>query len=110
MLCCWQASERPDCAGDQGRATIPAQRRDEAEPRLLEARSGWSASEALERLRLAGSARRRVTAAGCRAHYFGGKDGLSWRWPAHVIDTSAAPEAQREPPPGLERLLGLAAF
>jgi len=53
-----------------------AQRRDEAEQRLLEAAIRLVGSEAWSGLRWRRSARRRGYSRGLPAHYFGGKDGL----------------------------------
>jgi AcrR family transcriptional regulator len=88
-----------------------AQRRDEAEQRLLEAAIRLVGERGLERITLAQVGEAAGYSRGLPAHYFGGKDGLIVALAGHVIDNfGRALERSEHHRPGLERLLGIAAF
>jgi len=88
-----------------------AQRRDEAEQRLLEAAIRLVGERGLERITLADVGEAAGYSRGLPAHYFGGKDGLIVALASHVIDNfGRALERAEHHAPGLERLLGAAAF
>lgn len=88
-----------------------AQRRDDAEQRLLEAAIRLVGERGLERITLAEVGEAAGYSRGLPAHYFGGKDGLIVALASHVIDNfGRALERSEHHRPGLERLLGIAAF
>jgi AcrR family transcriptional regulator len=88
-----------------------AQRRDEAEQRLLAAAIRLVGKRGLDRLTLAEVGEAAGYSRGLPAHYFGGKDGLIVALAAHLIDGFGRALERSEPHrPGLERLLGMAAF
>jgi AcrR family transcriptional regulator len=88
-----------------------AQRRDEAEQRLLEAAVRLVGERGLERITLAEVGEAAGYSRGLPGHYFGSKDGLVVALASHLIDNfGRALERSEHHRPGLERLLGMAAF
>ena len=88
-----------------------AERRDEAEQRLLAAAVRLVAERGLERTTLSDVGEAAGYSRGLPAHYFGGKSGLIVTLAAHLIELfgRALDRAERHGP-GLDRLLGAAAF
>ncbi len=88
-----------------------AERRDEAEQRLLAAAVRLVAEQGLERLTLAGVGEAAGYSRGQPRHYFGGKSGLIVALAGHLVDRfSRALSRTEHHRPGLARLLGAAAF
>jgi AcrR family transcriptional regulator len=88
-----------------------AQRRDEAERRLLSAAVWLVGERGLERITLAEVGEAAGYSRGLPAHYFGGKDGLVVALASHIIEGfGRGVERNERHRPGLERLLGLVAF
>jgi AcrR family transcriptional regulator len=88
-----------------------AQRRDEAEQRLLEAAVRLVGERGLERITLAEVGEAAGYSRGLPAHYVGGKDGLIVALASHLIGNFGRALGRTEHHgPGLERLLGTAAF
>jgi AcrR family transcriptional regulator len=88
-----------------------AQRRDEAEQRLLEAAVGLVAERGLERITLTQVGEAAGYSRGLPRHYFGGKEGLVVALASHLIDNfGRALERNEHHRPGLERLLGTLGF
>jgi AcrR family transcriptional regulator len=88
-----------------------AARRDEAEHRLLAAAVRLVAERGLERTTLSEVGEAAGYSRGLPAHYFGGKSGLIVTLAAHLIELfGRALDRAEHHGPGLERLLGAAAF
>jgi AcrR family transcriptional regulator len=88
-----------------------AQRRDEAERRMLSAGVRLVGERGLERITLAEVGEAAGYSRGLPAHYFGGKDGLVIALASHLIEGfGRALERSEHHRPGLERLLGMVAF
>jgi AcrR family transcriptional regulator len=88
-----------------------AQRRDEAEQRLLSAGVRLVGERGLERITLTEVGEAAGYSRGLPAHYFGGKDGLVIALASHLIEGfGRALERSEHHRPGLERLLGMVAF
>ncbi|MDB5482877.1 MAG: transcriptional regulator TetR family [Caulobacteraceae bacterium] len=88
-----------------------AERRDEAEQRLLAAAVRLVAERGLERTTLSEVGEAAGYSRGLPAHYFGGKSGLIVTLAAHLIGRfGRALERAERHGPGLKRLLGAAAF
>ncbi|HWE99342.1 MAG TPA: TetR/AcrR family transcriptional regulator [Caulobacteraceae bacterium] len=88
-----------------------AQRRDEAEQRLLATAIRLVGERGLERITLAEVGEAAGYSRGLPAHYFGGKEGLVVALARHLIEGfGRALERTERHRPGLERLLGLTAF
>lgn len=88
-----------------------AERRGEAEQRLLAAAVGLVAERGLERTTLSDVGEAAGYSRGLPAHYFGGKSGLIVTLAAHLIELfGRALDRVEHHGPGLERLLGSAAF
>jgi AcrR family transcriptional regulator len=88
-----------------------AQRRDEAEQRLLAAAVQLVGERGLERITLAEVGEAAGYSRGLPAHYFGGKDGLVVALASHLIEGfGRALERTESHRPGLDRLLGMVAF
>jgi len=86
-----------------------AQRRDEAERRLLSAAVRLVGERGLERVTLAEVGEAAGYSRGLPAHYFGGKDGLVVALASHLIEGfGRAVERSEYHLPGLDRLLGTA--
>jgi AcrR family transcriptional regulator len=88
-----------------------AERRDEAEKRLLDAAISLVAKGGLERLTLADVGEAAGYSRGLPAHYFGGKAGLIVTLASRLIERfgKALGRVERHPP-GLERLIGTVRF
>jgi AcrR family transcriptional regulator len=88
-----------------------AQRRDEAEQRLVATAIRLLGERGLERITLAEVGEAAGYSRGLPAHYFGGKAGLIVALASHLIEGfGRALERTERHRPGLERLLGSAAF
>ncbi|HWD67250.1 MAG TPA: TetR/AcrR family transcriptional regulator [Caulobacteraceae bacterium] len=88
-----------------------AQRRDEAEQRLLSAGVRLVGERGLERITLTEVGEAAGYSRGLPAHYFGGKDGLVVALATHLIEGfGRALERSEHRRPGLERLLGMVTF
>jgi AcrR family transcriptional regulator len=88
-----------------------AQRRDEAERRLLSAAVRLVGERGLERITLAEVGEAAGYSRGLPGHYFGGKDGLVVALASHLIEGfGRALERSERHRPGLERLLGMVGF
>jgi AcrR family transcriptional regulator len=88
-----------------------AQRRDEAEERLLAAAVRLVGERGLERITLAQVGEAAGYSRGLPAHYFGGKDGLVVALASHLIEGfGRALERSERHRPGLDRLLGMVGF
>lgn len=88
-----------------------AQRRDEAEQRLLAAAVRLVGERGLERITLAQVGEAAGYSRGLPAHYFGGKDGLVVALASHMIENfGRALERTERHRPGLDRLLGMVGF
>ena len=88
-----------------------AQRRDQAEQRLLEAAIRLVGERGLARITLAEVGEAAGYSRGLPAHYFGGKDGLVVALASHLIENfGRALERSEHHGPGLDRLLGTVAF
>ena len=88
-----------------------ADRRDEAEQRLLAAAVHLVAERGLERITLADVGVAAGYSRGLPAHYFGGKNGMVITLAAHLIDGfGRALDRVERHGPGLPRLLGTVAF
>jgi len=88
-----------------------AERRDEAEQRLLAAAVQLVAERGLERITLADVGLAAGYSRGLPAHYFGGKSGMVVTLAAHLIEGfGRALDRVERHGPGLPRLLGTVAF
>jgi AcrR family transcriptional regulator len=88
-----------------------AQRRDDAERRLLAAAVRLVGERGVERITLTEVGEAAGYSRGLPAHYFGGKEGLIVALAGHIIESfGRALERIEHHRPGLERLLGMAAF
>jgi AcrR family transcriptional regulator len=88
-----------------------AERRDEAGQRLLAAAVRLVAERGLERTTLSDVGEAAGYSRGLPAHYFGGKSGLIVTLAEHLIERFGVALDRAEPHgPGLDRLLGSAAF
>src|SRR6516225_3398762 len=85
-----------------------AERRDEAEQRLLKAAIALVGERGLERLTLADVGEAAGYSRGLPAHYFGGKAGLIVTLAQQLVDGfGRALDRVERHPPGLERLVGI---
>jgi AcrR family transcriptional regulator len=88
-----------------------AQRRDDAEQRLLAAAVQLVGERGLERITLAEVGEAAGYSRGLPAHYFGGKEGLVVALASHLIENfGRALERSERHRPGLDRLLGMVGF
>ena len=88
-----------------------AERRDEAEQRLLDAAVQLVAEQGLDRLTLASVGEAAGYSRGLPAHYFGSKSGLIVALARHLVEGfGRALERTEHHRPGLAHLLGTAAF
>jgi AcrR family transcriptional regulator len=88
-----------------------AERRDEAEQRLLKAAIALVGERGLERLTLADVGEAAGYSRGLPAHYFGGKAGLIVTLAQQLVDGfGRALDRVERHPPGLERLVGIVGF
>jgi AcrR family transcriptional regulator len=88
-----------------------AQRRDDAEQRLLAAAVRLVGERGLERITLAEVGEAAGYSRGLPAHYFGGKEGLVVALASHLIGGfGRALERSERHRPGLDRLLGMVGF
>jgi AcrR family transcriptional regulator len=106
-----QANEGVPVIAAKAERRSQAQRRDEAEQRLLEAAVQLVGERGLEGVTLAEVGEAAGYSRGLPAHYFGGRDGLIVALASHVIDNFVRElERTEHHSPGLERLLGVAGF
>ena len=88
-----------------------AERRDEAEQRLLRAAVALVAERGLERITLADVGEAAGYSRGLPAHYFGSKSGLIVTLANHLVESFGRALIRSEHhAPGLERLIGAVAF
>jgi AcrR family transcriptional regulator len=105
------AAVRPASASSDNGRRSQAERRDEAEQRLLKAAIRLVAERGLERFTLADVGEAAGYSRGLPAHYFGSRAGLTVILANHLVERFGRSLARAEThAPGLERLLGIVAF